>query len=107
MPTGHVFLWHLRIMMHPMVMSGAVAKPNSSAPSSAAMITSRPVLSCPSVCTLVRLRRLLAISVWCVSASPSSQGSPHPFTPVHLAAPVPPSCPLMSTWLGVRQGVIG
>mmetsp|Transcript_21023 Transcript_21023/g.39972 ORF Transcript_21023/g.39972 Transcript_21023/m.39972 type:complete len:263 (-) Transcript_21023:3559-4347(-) len=98
MPTGQVFLWHLRIMMQPMVMRGAVAKPNSSAPSRAAIATSRPVLSCPSVCTTVRARRLLDMRVWWVSARPSSHGNPHPFTPVHLAAPVPPSCPEMSTW---------
>ena len=54
MPTEQVFRWHLRIMMQPMVMSGMVAKPNSSAPSSAAMTTSRPVCSLPSVCTLMR-----------------------------------------------------
>jgi len=31
-PTGQVFRWHLRIMMQPSTTSGAVAKPNSSAP---------------------------------------------------------------------------
>ena len=51
MPTEQVFRWHLRIMMQPMAMSGVVAKPNSSAPSSAAMTTSRPVWSLPSVWT--------------------------------------------------------
>src|SRR5688500_15380125 len=35
-------------MMQPSVISGAVENPNSSAPSSAAMTTSRPVFSCPS-----------------------------------------------------------
>jgi len=49
-PTGHVFVWHFRIMMQPSVMSGAVAKPNSSAPSSAATAMSRPVRICPSAC---------------------------------------------------------
>ena len=44
-PTGQVSRWQTRIMMHPDTTSGALAKPNSSAPSSAAMITSRPVLS--------------------------------------------------------------
>ena len=34
-PTGQVLRWHLRIMMQPAAISGAVAKPNSSAPSSA------------------------------------------------------------------------
>ncbi len=45
MPTGHVFRWQARIMMQPVAISGAVAKPHSSAPSSAATTTSRPVLS--------------------------------------------------------------
>lgn len=49
-PTGHWLVWHLRIMMQPSVMSGAVEKPNSSAPSSEAMATSRPVRSWPSTC---------------------------------------------------------
>ncbi len=44
-PTGQVSRWHTRIMMQPDTTSGAVAKPNSSAPSSAATTTSRPVLS--------------------------------------------------------------
>ena len=34
-PTGHVSRWQTRIMMQPETTSGAVAKPNSSAPSSA------------------------------------------------------------------------
>ena len=56
--------------------SGAVAKPNSSAPSSAAMTTSRPVLSWPSTCTTIRSRRPLSSSVCWVSARPSSHGPP-------------------------------
>ena len=44
-PTGQVSRWQTRIMMQPDTTSGAVAKPNSSAPSSAAMTTSRPVFS--------------------------------------------------------------
>ena len=32
-PTGQVFRWQTRIMMQPSATSGAVAKPNSSAPS--------------------------------------------------------------------------
>ena len=42
-PTGQVSRWQTRIMMQPDTTSGAVAKPNSSAPSSAAITTSRPV----------------------------------------------------------------
>ena len=49
-PTGQVSRWQTRIMTQPETSSGAVAKPNSSAPSSAAMTTSRPVFSWPSVC---------------------------------------------------------
>ena len=63
-------------MMQPDTTSGALAKPNSSAPSSAAMITSRPVLSCPSACTTIRSRSLLRSSVCWVSARPSSHGAP-------------------------------
>jgi len=44
-PTGQVFKWHLRIMMQPSTTSGAVAKPNSSAPRIAPTTTSRPVSS--------------------------------------------------------------
>ncbi len=44
-PTGQVSLWQARIITQPTDTSGAVANPNSSAPSSAAMMTSRPVLS--------------------------------------------------------------
>ena len=84
-------------MMHPDTTSGALAKPNSSAPSSAAMITSRPVLSCPSACTTIRSRSLLRSSVCWVSARPSSHGAPACLIEVSGAAPVPPSCPLIST----------
>mmetsp|Transcript_4606 Transcript_4606/g.12576 ORF Transcript_4606/g.12576 Transcript_4606/m.12576 type:complete len:309 (+) Transcript_4606:2957-3883(+) len=98
MPTGQVLVWHLRIMMQPIVISGAVEKPYSSAPSRVAMATSRPVRSCPSTCRVERPRRSLATSVWCVSAIPSSQGRPACLMLLHLAAPVPPSWPLISTW---------
>jgi hypothetical protein len=97
MPTGQVFRWHTRIMMQPAVMSGAVEKPNSSAPSRAAMATSRPVSSLPSHSTTIRLRRLLSTSVWWVSARPSSHGSPACLSEVSGEAPVPPSYPLIST----------
>ena len=96
-PTGQVSRWQTRIMMQPDTTSGALAKPNSSAPSSAAMITSRPVLSCPSACTTIRSRSLLRSSVCWVSARPSSQGAPACLSEVSGAAPVPPSCPLIST----------
>ena len=75
-PTGQVFRWQTRIMMQPSAISGAVAKPNSSAPSSAAMTTSRPVFSWPSVWRTMRPRRSFSTSVCCVSARPSSHGQP-------------------------------
>jgi len=53
-PTAQVFKWHLRIMNAAHGDERQVAKPNSSAPSSAAMTTSRPVCNLPSVCTLMR-----------------------------------------------------
>ena len=94
-PTGQVLRWHLRIMMQPRLMSGMVAKPNSSAPSSAAMATSRPVASFPSVCRRTRLRRSFITSTCCVSARPSSQGAPAWRIEVNGDAPVPPLSPLM------------
>ena len=61
------------------------------------MTTSRPVLSWPSVSTTMRLRRSLSTSTWCVSARPSSQGTPACLMLVSGEAPVPPSWPLIST----------
>ncbi len=90
-PTGQVLRWHFLIMMQPVAISGAVEKPNSSAPSSAPMNTSRPVRSPPSTCTATRERRPLATSVWCVSASPISHGEPACLMEVSGDAPVPPS----------------
>ena len=97
-PTGQVFRWHLRIMMQPSTTSGAVAKPNSSAPSSAPMTTSRPVFIWPSACTRMRLRRRFSTSVCCVSARPSSQGVPTCLMDDTGEAPVPPSWPAITTW---------
>src|ERR1035438_7493766 len=76
MPTGQVLRWHLRIMMQPSATSGAVEKPNSSAPSSAAMVTSRPVCSLPSVCRRTRPRRSFITSTWWGSSGPQSPGAP-------------------------------
>ena len=62
-PTGQVSRLQTRIMTHPMVTRGAVAKPNSSAPSIQAMATSRPDISLPSVSTTTRERSPFSISV--------------------------------------------
>ena len=96
-PTGQVLRWQTRIMMQPRETSGAVAKPNSSAPNRAAITTSRPVLSWPSVSTAMRDRRLLRTRVWWVSARPSSHGRPACLMEVCGEAPVPPSKPEMRT----------
>jgi hypothetical protein len=98
MPTGQVLRWQTRIMMQPVAMSGAVEKPISSAPSRPAMTTSRPVFICPSTSTLMRDRRLLRTRVCCVSARPSSQGTPADWIELSGDDPVPPSWPAMVTW---------
>src|SRR5690606_1321021 len=75
-PTGQVLRWHLRIMMQPAAISGAVAMPNSSAPSRAPMTTARPVRTPPSTCTALRPRSPLATRVRWVAAGPVRQGAP-------------------------------
>ena len=98
-PTGHVSFEHTRIIMQPRLTSGAVANPYSSAPSRAAMATSLPVMSLPSVSILTLDLRPLSIRALCVSATPSSHGSPALWTELNGAAPVPPSYPeIRTTW---------
>ena len=97
MPTGHVSRWQTRIMMQPSTTSGAVENPYSSAPSSAAMTTSRPVFIWPSVWTTMRSRSWFITSTCWVSARPSSHGTPACLMLVSGDAPVPPSCPEMRT----------
>ena len=55
-PTGQVSKLHTLIITQPIVTRGAVAKPNSSAPRSAAIATSRPLISLPSVSMRTRFR---------------------------------------------------
>ena len=62
-PTGHVSRLQTLIITQPIVTSGAVANPNSSAPSIAAIATSRPLISLPSVSMRTRSRSPLWISV--------------------------------------------
>ena len=107
MPTGQVLRWHLRIMMQPSTTSGAVAKPNSSAPSSAPMTTSRPVFIWPSTCTAMRPRSRFSTSVCCVSARPSSHGVPACLIDDCGDAPVPPSWPAISHVVGLGLGHAG
>ena len=56
-PIGQVSRLQTRIMTQPRVTSGAVAKPNSSAPRSAAIATSLPLMSLPSVSMTTRFLR--------------------------------------------------
>src|SRR5882762_9676603 len=97
-PDRQVFKWHLRIMMQPSTTSGAVAKPNSSAPRIAPTTTSRPVFIWPSTCTAMRPRSRFKTRVCCVSARPSSHGVPACLIDDQGDAPVPPSWPAMVTW---------
>ena len=90
-PIGQVSRLHTLIITQPKVTRGAVAKPNSSAPSIQAIATSLPVISFPSVSRETSFLKPFLISVWCVSASPSSQGIPALCIDVCGAAPVPPS----------------
>ena len=61
-PTGQVLEWHCRTMMQPIATRLAVPMPNSSAPSIAAITTSRPVLMPPSVRSRTRWRSRFSIS---------------------------------------------
>ncbi len=100
-PTEQLFRLQCLSIMQPRTTSAAVANPNSSAPSMEAITMSRPVLICPSVCSLTRLLRSLRTSVWCVSEMPSSHGRPACFIELMGDAPVPPSPPeisIMSAW---------
>ena len=84
-------------MIQPIVTNAAVENPNSSAPKMPPITTSRPVLSCPSTCTRMRPLRSLSTRTCWVSESPNSHGSPACLMDVCGEAPVPPSCPEMST----------
>jgi hypothetical protein len=97
MPTGQLSWWQVRTIRQPSASSAAVPKPYSSAPSSAASSTSRPVLRPPSTRTRTRERSRLARSACWVSARPSSQGAPACLIEDSGLAPVPPSAPEMVT----------
>ena len=62
-PTGHVSRLHTRIITHPIVISGAVAKPYSSAPSKHAIARSLPVNNLPSVSITTRSLKSFMINV--------------------------------------------
>ena len=63
-PTGHVFEWHWRTIMHPIATRLNVPMPYSSAPSIAAITMSRPVFNPPSVLKVTESRRLLSVRTW-------------------------------------------
>ena len=79
--------------MHPEATSGAVEKPNSSAPNKQATATSLPVFNCPSHSITTLPLKSFNTSVCCASAIPSSHGRPACFNEVSGEAPVPPSNP--------------
>ena len=97
MPTGQVLRWQTRIITQPETTSGAVAKPNSSAPSSAAIDDVAPGLQLAvdlddhAAAQAVQAQHLLRLG--------------EPQLPRHAAclmlvsgdAPVPPSWPEIST----------
>ena len=90
-PTGQVSRLQTLIITQPIVISGPVAKPNSSAPKRQATATSLPVNNLPSVSITTLFLRLFIRSAWWVSATPNSHGRPAWRIPVLGAAPVPPS----------------
>ena len=98
MPTGQVSRWQTRMRTQPLTTSGAVAKPNSSAPSRAAMTTSRPGLDLPvdldddPVAQAVEDERLLGLG------QPELPGAARVLEARSAGeAPVPPSWPEMRT----------
>ena len=62
-PVAQLFRWQMRRYLQPSATIGAVPKPKLSAPMMAALTTSRPVFSPPSVCRRTRWRRSFARSV--------------------------------------------
>ena len=92
-PTGQVFLWQTLAITHPSAIIATDPNPYSSAPKRAAITTSHPVLSPPSVLKSTLSRRLLSRSDLCTSAKPSSQGNPACLMELKGEAPVPPSWP--------------
>ena len=97
MPVGQVSRWHWRAMSQPIATSAAVPKPYSSAPRSAAITTSRPVWSPPSVRRTTRSRRPWRTRTWWASARPSSHGAPTDLIDESGLAPVPPAWPQIRT----------
>ena len=80
-------------MIQPPAIRAAVDTPHSSAPNKVATTMSRPVFTCPSACSTIRLLSLFFTKVWCASANPNSQGKPACFVELIGEAPVPPSNP--------------
>ena len=92
-PTGHLFVWQTRAIMHPSAIIATEPKPYSSAPSKAAITTSQPVLRPPSVLKITLSRKLFSKRDLWTSATPSSHGKPACLIELRGEAPVPPSWP--------------
>ena len=103
-PTGQVSRWQTRIMMQPDDHQRRGREAELLGAEQAAMTTSRPVLSWPSVCTTIRSRSPLITSVCWVSARPSSHGDAGVLDRGQRQAPVPPSWPEISTTSRVGLG---
>mmetsp|Transcript_31683 Transcript_31683/g.53232 ORF Transcript_31683/g.53232 Transcript_31683/m.53232 type:complete len:305 (+) Transcript_31683:1062-1976(+) len=96
-PTGQLLVWQMRAMMQPVAIMATVPNPYSSAPISAAIMTSWPLLNPPSARSTTRSRSWFMVNVVCDSVSPISQGPPACLMLLMGDAPVPPSCP--DTWM--------
>ena len=101
-PTGQVFRWQTRIMMQPIAISGAVEKPHSSAPSSAA-----DDHVAPGAHPAVDLDQDPRAQVVARAASAGSRrarsptGTPPTWIEDCGEAPVPPSWPAISHVVGI------
>ena len=62
-PTGQVFRWHLRIMMQPSAISGAVREAELLGAEQGGDHHVAAGLELPSVCSTTRLRRSFSTSV--------------------------------------------
>ena len=95
-PTGHVLRWHFRIITQPLATSGAVAKPNSSAPEQRGERHVAPGLELPVDLEAHPLAQPVQRRAPGASRrGPSSHGVPACWIDESGDAPVPPSCPAM------------
>ena len=107
-PTGQVFRWQTRIMMQPVAISGAVEKPTSSAPSSAAI--DHVAAGAHLAVGLQRDARAQAVVAPAPAGSRPGRAPTarrRPGSSESGEAPVPPSWPAMTMWSALRLGDAG